>query len=147
MAETIASIALFTLGNFAVSWWSGNKAKNERQAFAEEQRVLNEEYQDKIRAYQNRVAKIRAENAQRKYDREMALNALSEGDKNMMAIRKYLDQQERYKEIPIPKPPKKYSSGLISENSNEEYNAMVKSYTTIGGLIVFLVIIAFIFYK
>ena len=77
----------------------------------------------------------------------MALKALSEGDQDMLAIKKYLDEKERYKQIPLPEPPKKYSNRLFTSGGNEEYNSMVKSYTTIGGVVVLLIIIAVIFYK
>ena len=147
MAGTIATVALFTLGNFAVSWWSGEKAKKERDVFAKQQAAEARAYQENVRAYQNKLMRVRAENEQRKYDKETALKALSGGDQNMLSIKKYLDSQEKYKQIPPPKPPKRYSSGLFTNGDNEEYNAMVRSYTTIGGLIVFLIIIAFILYK
>ena len=78
MAGTIASIGLFTLGNFVVSLVSGNMAKKDREEFAREQSAQAQAYQDRVREYQNKLAKIREENAQRKYNKEMALKALQE---------------------------------------------------------------------
>ena len=106
MAGTVASIGLFTLGNFFVPWWAGDRAKKDRDEFTAKQTAEARAYQERVRAYQNKLARIREENAERKYNKEMALKSLQEGDKNMMAIKNYLDKQEKYKELPLPDPPK-----------------------------------------